>query len=120
MKIPAFRSLAPDSGVSVGRVETAKVEKLQNTAARWSRRRWRDTSSAGDMLDELEWPSLKSCRERSSLTFFYKIHSGTGKDLYLKPSPNVRRTRASLEIQFTRQFAHIYAMKNSNFKDLLL
>ena len=29
------------------------------------------------MLDELEWPSLEDRRVKSSLTFFYKIHSGT-------------------------------------------
>ena len=57
--------------------QSAKVEKVQRTAARWTCGRWRNTSSVGDMLDELEWLSLESHRERSSLTFFYKIHSGT-------------------------------------------
>ena len=33
-------------------------------------------SSVGDMLDKLEWPSLKAHREQSFLTFFNKIHSG--------------------------------------------
>ena len=51
-----------------------QVEKVQRTAARWTCRRWRNTSSVGDMLDELEWPSLETRREQSSLTF-YKIHS---------------------------------------------
>ena len=55
--------------------QTAKVEKVQRTAARWTCRRWRNSSSVGDMLVELEWPSLQSRRQRSSLTFFYKIHS---------------------------------------------
>ena len=50
---------------------------MQRTANRWTSRRWRNTSSVGDMLDELEWPSLEARREQSSLTFFYKIHSGT-------------------------------------------
>ena len=38
------------------------------------------------MLDELEWPSLEAHSEQSSLTLFYKIHSGTvslDKDKYL-------------------------------------
>ena len=48
---------------------------MQRTTARWTCRRWRNTSSVGDMLDELEWPSLEARREQSSLTFFYKIHS---------------------------------------------
>ena len=98
--------------------QTAKVEKVQKTAARWTCRRWRNSSSVGDMLDELEWPSLQSRRERSSLTFFYKIHSGTvslDKDKYLTPAPNLRRTRASHELQYTRQFAYSDALKNSFF-----
>ena len=53
------------------------VEKVQRTAARWACRRWINASSVGDMLDELEWPSLEARRKQSSLTFFYKIHSGT-------------------------------------------
>ena len=94
------------------------VEKVQRTAARWTCRRWRNTSSVGEMLDELEWPSLESRRERSSLTFFYKIHSGTvslDKDKYLTPAPNLRHTRASHESQYTRPFAYSDALKNSFF-----
>ena len=81
-------------------------------------RRWRNTSSVGDMLDDLEWPSLETRREQSSLTFFYKIHSGTvdlDKDKYLTPAPNLRRTRASHESQYTRYFAYSDALKNSFF-----
>ena len=59
------------------KLQIQEVEKEQRTAARWTCRRWRNTSSVGDMLDELEWPSLEARREPSSLTFFYKIHSGT-------------------------------------------
>ena len=94
--------------------QTAKVKKVQRTAARWTCRRWRNTSSVGDMLDELEWPSLEPRRERSSLIFFYKIHSGTvslDKDKYLTPAPNLRRTRASHESQYTRPFAYSDALK---------
>ena len=71
--------------------------------------RWRNTSSVGDMLDELEWPSLETRREQSSLTVFYKIHSGTvslDKDKYLTPAPNLRRTRVSHESHFTRYLAY--------------
>ena len=80
--------------------------------------RWRNTSSVGDMLDDLEWPSLETRMEQSSLTFFYKIHSGTvslDKDKYLTPAPNLRRTRASHESQYTRYFAYSDALKNSFF-----
>ena len=34
--------------------EIGQVEKVQRTAARWTCRRWRNTSSVGDMLDDLE------------------------------------------------------------------
>ena len=70
------------------------------------------------MLDELEWPSLVARREQSSLTFFYKIHSGTvslQKDKYLTPAPNLQRTRASQDLQYTRYFAYSDALKNSFF-----
>ena len=98
--------------------QIGQAEKVQRTAARWTCRRWRNTSSVGDMLDDLEWPSLETRREQSSLTFFYKIHSGTvslDKDKYLTPAPNLRRTRASHESQYTRYFAYSDALKNSFF-----
>ena len=59
------------------KTQIGQVEKVHGKAARWTCRRRRITSSVGDMLDELEWLSLETCREQSSLTFFYKIHSGT-------------------------------------------
>ena len=43
--------------------QIGQVEKVQRTAARWTCRRWRNTSSVGDMLDDLEWPSLETRRE---------------------------------------------------------
>ena len=66
---------------------------MQRTAARWTCRRWRNTRSVGDLLDELEWPSLGARRERSSLTFFYGIHFHTvslDKDGYLAQAPGLR------------------------------
>ena len=93
-----------------------QVEKVQRTAARWTCRRWRNTSSVGDMLDELEWPSLETRKEQSSLTFFYKIHSGTvtlDKDKYLTPAPNLRKTKALHESQYTRYLAYSDALENS-------
>ena len=106
---------------SMGQIISSRcpqVEKVKRTAARWTCRRWRNTSSVGDMLDELEWPSLEDRREQSSLAFFYKIHSGTvslDKDKYLTPAPNIRSTRASHEFQYTRYLAYSEALKNSFF-----
>ena len=97
--------------------QIGQVEKVQRTAARWTCRRWRNTSRVGDMLDDLELPSLETHREQSSLTFFYKIHSGTvslDKDKYLTPALNLR-TRASHESQYTRYFAYSDALKKFFF-----
>ena len=91
---------------------------MQRTAARWTYKRWRNTSSVSDMLDELEWPSLEACREKSSLTFVYKILSATvslDKDKYLTRAPNLHRTRASQELQYTRYFAYSDVLNNSFF-----
>ena len=77
-------------------------------------------SSVDDVLDELEWPSLEDRRVKSSLTFFYKIHSGTvslDKDRYLTPAPNLRSTRASHDSQYTRYMAYSDALKNSFFPE---
>ena len=95
-----------------------RLDRWEGTEDRWTCRRWRNTSSVGDMLDDLEWPLLETRREQSSLTFFYKIHSGTvdlDKDKYLTRPPNLRRTRASHESHCTRYFAYSDALKNSFF-----
>ena len=94
------------------------MEKVQRTAARWTCRIRRNTSIVGDMLDELEWPSLETRREQSSITFFYNIYSGTvslDKDKYLTPAPNLRRTRVSHESQYTSNFAYSDALKKNFF-----
>ena len=58
------------------KLQINQIEKLQWTAARWTCRRWRNTSSVGKMLDELIWPSLEAQRDQSSLLIFHKIHCG--------------------------------------------
>ena len=47
------------------KLQINQVEKVQRLATRWTCRRWRNTSSVGEMLDELEWPSLEARRDRS-------------------------------------------------------
>ena len=57
---------------------------------------------------------------KSSLTFFYKIQSGTvlfDKDRYLTPAPNLRGTRASHDSQYTRYVAYSDALKNPFFPE---
>ena len=54
------------------KLQINQVEKVQRTAARWTCRRWRNTSSVGEMLDELEWPSLEARRDRSPCFSFIR------------------------------------------------
>ena len=80
------------------KLQINQVEKVQRTAACWTCRRLRNTSSFSEMLDELEWPSLEAPRDRSSLLLFHKIHSGAvsiEKDKYLTPPHSLKSTRAS-------------------------
>ena len=70
------------------KLQINQVEKVQRTAAPWTCRRWRNISSVGEMLDELERPSLEARRDWSSLLLFHKIHAGAvsiEKDNYLTP-----------------------------------
>ena len=95
-----------------------QVEKSQRTAARWTCRRWQNTSSVSEMLDELEWPSLEARRDRSSLLLFHKIHSGAvsiKKDKYLTPAHSLKSTRASHCVQYCRYQTYSDALKNSFF-----
>ena len=88
----------------------------QRTAARWTCRRWRNTSNVGEMLDELEWPSLEAHRDRSSLLLFHKLHSGAvsiEKDKYLTPARSLKSTRSSHSAQYCRYQTYSDALKNS-------
>ena len=62
-----------------------------------------DTSSVGEMLDELNWPSLEALTDWSSLLLFHKIHSGAvsmEKDKYPTPVHSLKSTRASHSAQY--------------------
>ena len=68
------------------KIQIQQVEKVQRTAAGWTCRRWRNTSSVGKMIDELQWATLEAQRDQSSLLFIHKIHCGimsNNKDKYL-------------------------------------
>ena len=82
-----------------------QLEKVQRTAARWTCKRWRNTSHVSDMLNELDWPALEDRREQASLAFFHKKNSGNvaiERNKYLTPVPRLRQTRASHELQYIR------------------
>ena len=104
----AFKTLVPSkAGICFSSLESTqqvKPEKVQRTAARWTCRRWQNTSHVGDMLNELEWPALEDRREQASLASFHKIHSGTvaiEKNKYLTSAPRLRQTRAFHDLQYT-------------------
>ena len=95
-----------------------QIEKVQWTAARWTCRRWWNTSSVGEMLDELEWPSLESRRDQSSLLLFHKIHCGAvsfEKDKYMTPAHSLKTIRSSHSAQYRRHQTYSDALKNSFF-----
>ena len=100
------------------KTQIQQVEKVQRTAARWTCRRRRNTSSVGEMLDELQWPTLEARRDQSSLLFFHKIHCGTmsiDKDKYLTPSQSTRSTRSSHNSQYCRPQTYSDALKGNSY-----
>ena len=58
----------------------AQIEKVLRMAACWTCRRWQNTRSVNEMLDELEWSSLEARRDWSSLLLFHKIHCGAVRE----------------------------------------
>ena len=44
------------------KLQINQIGKVQRTEARWTCRRWRTTSSIGEMPDEREWPILETRR----------------------------------------------------------
>ena len=49
------------------------MEAIQRRAPRFVLRRYRNTSSVSNMIDELRWPSLQDRRRAARLTMLYKI-----------------------------------------------
>ena len=100
------------------KLQINRIEKVQRIAARWTCRRWRNTSSVSEMLDELEWPSLEAQRDQSSLLLFHKIHCGAvsiEKDKYMTPAHSLKTTRSSHSAQYRRHQTYSDALKNSFF-----
>ena len=60
----------PDSAV-----QSAKLEKIQRRAARFTLNKYQRTSSVGAMLQQLAWPTLQERRRAARLAMMYKIHN---------------------------------------------
>ena len=98
------------------KLQINQIEKVQRTAARWTCRRWRNTSNVGEMLDELEWPSLEARRDQSSLLLFHKIHCGAvsiEKDKHMTPAHSLKTTWSSHSAKYRRHQTYSDALKNS-------
>ena len=50
-----------------------EIEKVQRRAARFVQNRHRNTSSVGEMLQQLEWPTLEERRKNSRIAMLSKI-----------------------------------------------
>ena len=100
------------------KTQVQQVEKVQRTAASWTCRRWHNTSSVGEMLDELQWPTLEA-----SLLYLHKIYCriiSIDKDKYLTPSQSTRSTRSSHNSQYCRPQTYSDAPKYSFSQELFL
>ena len=100
------------------KLQINQIEKVQRTAAGWTCRRWRDTSSVGEILDELEWPSLEARRDQSFLLLCHKIHCGAvsiEKDKYMTPAYSLKTTRSSHSAGYRRHQTYSDALNNSFF-----
>ena len=82
------------------------LEKIQRRAARWVVNRYRQTSSVGEMLDQLSWTSLEDRRRKIRLTTLFKYHHG---DIMIetKHAPKLQKpgyaTRRSHEHQYATE-----------------
>ena len=93
-----------------------KVEKAQKKAAHWTCRRRQNTSSVGEMLDKLKWPSLEAVGIGPHLLLFHKIHCGAvsiEKDKYGTPAHSLIFTRSSHSAHYCRYQTYSDALKNS-------
>ena len=96
---------------------------VQRTAARWTCRRWHNTSHVGEMIDDLQWSTLEKRRTNSSLTLFYKIHNklvDIDRDRYLTTNKSTRHSgRLSNSQQYDRQTSSSDLLKFSYFPRII-
>ena len=72
-----------------------KIEMVQRRAARYVLRRYHNTSSVSDMLEQVQWPTLAQRRCCLRLTMLFKIKNSIvtiNPTAYLKPIRTTTRT----------------------------
>ncbi|CAG2215457.1 unnamed protein product [Mytilus edulis] len=92
--------------------QVKKVEMVQRREARYATNRYRNTSSVGSMLEELDWESLENRRVKLQLSLLYKVVNvlvDIPCDMYLTPMSS--RTRSS----HTKKFRQ-YSTKTNGYK----
>ena len=80
------------------------MEAIQRRAARFVLRRYRNTSSVSNMIDELRWPSLQDRRRAARLTMLYKIRHKLvcTNNFTMKLQPAVARQRRGHTYQYVQ------------------
>ena len=99
---------SPHSKLQINQIEKVRGQQPAGPAG----------DGEGEMLDELEWPSLEARRDQSSLLLFHKIHCGAvsiEKDKYMTPAHSLKTTRSSQSAQYRRHQTYSDALKNSFF-----
>ncbi len=87
-----------------------QIEMVQRRAARYTCKSYHNTSSVSDMLQHLQWPTLRLRRIQTRLIVFYKVihhHLAIYPTDLLIPSDTRTRNKHSYH------FKHIYASKDS-------
>ena len=79
-----------------------KIEAVQRRAARFVLHRHKNTSSVGDMLQQLKWPLLEDRRKCARLTMMYKIQNNYVKVDASELKPLVQRSRRTHSKALTR------------------
>ena len=98
--------------------EITKLERVQRRAARWVVRRFRQTSSVSEMLEQLQWPPLSQRRRLARLALFYKFHHGQVKIRSKNkptPQPPLRSSRKTNPAAYSRPSCRTEYRKNSFF-----
>ena len=93
-----------------------KVEMVQRRAARFTLNRHRNTSSVGEMLQHLDWPTLEVRRQHTRLTMLYKMINGHVATNHLEfATPVTRANRSAPVYGFNIPFSRTNYHKHSFF-----
>ena len=98
--------------------EVTKLERVQRRAARWVVRRFRQTSSVSEMLEQLQWPPLSQRRRLARLALMFKYHHGHLKIRSKSkptPQPPCRSSRKTNPSAYSLPYCRTEYRKNSFF-----